>query len=147
MSIIQLLYVSRATVPMTETDLVDIVDRSCRKNARLGITGLLLYGRGNFIQVLEGEATRVDELMEVIKQDPRHKDVEILQNAPIRARLFKQWGMGLAVLHGDRSIDRYRLQSVMHMAERAPRSDPRRVALDILSEFKNWVSQGDSRAA
>lgn len=65
-----------------------------RNNALCGISGLLLYANRTFMQVLEGEATSVNECLAKIKADPRHHTLDILVNTEIRAREFKQWYMG-----------------------------------------------------
>jgi len=43
------------------------------KNSRLGITGMLLYKAGLFLQVLEGDSVRVRELYSKIASDERHR--------------------------------------------------------------------------
>ena len=55
MAVFQLIYVSLATRPMTPGDLVELLTQSRDKNARLGITGLLVYHNREFMQLLEGE--------------------------------------------------------------------------------------------
>lgn len=42
-------------------------------NERAGITGMLLYKDGNFMQLLEGEKEAVLRLHKNIIVDPRHK--------------------------------------------------------------------------
>ena len=74
----------------------------CRsKNARLGITGMLLYKDGNFMQVLEGEDSVVRQLAAEIELDRRHKNFTILTEEPIVQRQFGDWSM--AFNHLDRS--------------------------------------------
>ena len=50
-----IVYLSSASKLFTEDELKEIVDISVKNNTRLGITGMMLYNEGNFIQVLEGE--------------------------------------------------------------------------------------------
>lgn len=56
---IQLIYVSSAVNLMSEDELLDLLAQSSQRNKRKGVTGLLLYAGGNFIQVLEGEQSDV----------------------------------------------------------------------------------------
>ena len=68
----QLLYVSVETHPYTEKDLAALLEQSRSKNKKLGITGMLLYYKKHFLQVLEGEKDVVFELFRVIRKDQRH---------------------------------------------------------------------------
>jgi hypothetical protein len=53
---------------------------------------------GHFIQVLEGDSYRVQECLEVIKNDRRHTDVDVRYSAASRDLLFSETWM--AVRHG-----------------------------------------------
>jgi hypothetical protein len=94
MNLIQLIYVSSATHELDAGDIQTILDSSVRHNELQGVTGLLLYSDGNFIQVLEGEEEAVDETMSRILDDPRHKDINIIARIPKVEREFGQWSMG-----------------------------------------------------
>ena len=91
---IQISYVSRTTEPMDGEQLLQLL-LQCRTNNRASdITGMLLYGNGTFLQVLEGEDEVVDKLAETISKDPRHADVEFLSRREIEHRDYADWGMG-----------------------------------------------------
>ncbi len=92
--LIHLIYASSATRMMNEDDLLEILKKSHENNGRLGITGMLLYRGGNFLQVLEGEEKVVDDRFKVIMQDPRHHQVTLLLKRPVNKRQFQQWEMG-----------------------------------------------------
>jgi hypothetical protein len=89
----QVVYVSSSEGFFGAKDLEEILLVSRRKNARLGITGILLYRGGNIMQVLEGEAEAVDQLFETIRRDPRHKGVIKLIDREIERRDFEFWSM------------------------------------------------------
>lgn len=89
-----LIYASSATRTMTSEDLLAILSKSHENNRRLGITGMLLYRGGNFLQVLEGEEKVIDERFNIIMQDPRHHQVTLLLKRPVTKRQFEQWEMG-----------------------------------------------------
>lgn len=91
---IQLTYISSPTRPMSVDDLVDILNKSRENNARLGISGMLLYTGAWFIQVLEGEEKIIDGKITEIKNDPRHKDFRVLEKKKISARDYAEWTMG-----------------------------------------------------
>ena len=77
-SLIQLAYVSTAVTFMPREELTGMLDQAREKNARLGITGMLLYKDKSFLQVLEGEPDAVHELYQRIQRDDRHEKVKTL---------------------------------------------------------------------
>ena len=96
---ISLLYVSSAYDPFTELQLTDLLSQSRLSNARVGITGMLLYKDGNFMQLIEGEEVEIDALQEKIRLDPRHHGMITLLRKPITERQFGKWSMGFHDLH------------------------------------------------
>ncbi len=63
--LINLVYKSTAVCPMTQQDLLDLLIQSREKNHRLHVTGMLLYQKMTFLQVLEGNKTVVEEIVQV----------------------------------------------------------------------------------
>jgi hypothetical protein len=98
---VRLLYVSRSAGPQTTTVTRSILEKAQGHNSAQGITGVLCQGQGFFIQVLEGERSRVNALFRRIAADPRHKDVELLQYEEIQQRQFSKWSMALVNLSVD----------------------------------------------
>ena len=96
-----LVYVSSAHRPFTPDELVELLRQSHEKNARLGITGMLLYKDGNFMQALEGEEAAVRELYATILRDARHHDVITLLEEEVPEREFAAWSMGFFDLGSD----------------------------------------------
>ena len=91
---ITLIYGSAATNPMSETELLEILEVSRRNNQQHDITGMLLYSDGNFIQVLEGEEAIVTQVFTKIQKDPRHQGIMVYVKHPIDKRQFANWEMG-----------------------------------------------------
>ena len=89
-----LVYVSNATRPLGSPELMDILRVSQESNTQIGITGLLLYKDGNFMQLLEGREHTVRGLLEKITRDPRHYNVVTLQEGTKTEREFSEWAMG-----------------------------------------------------
>jgi hypothetical protein len=94
MALIHLIYVSTASIDYDDDELDRMLESSVRHNTSQHVTGMLLYARGNFIQVLEGEDTAVDETYDRIAKDPRHKGLIVIEREPIKKRDFDQWNMG-----------------------------------------------------
>ena len=88
-----LAYVSSAVSEFTKPQLHELLERSQASNRKVGITGLLLYRGGNFIQVIEGDESDVRELYNKVCQDARHKGIFKLLDEPIDEREFPDWAM------------------------------------------------------
>jgi Sensors of blue-light using FAD len=94
-----LVYVSSAVKPFLQSELLDLLAKSRENNARLGITGMLLYKDGNFMQALEGEEGAVQALYARIGRDPRHRGLLTLLQGPLEERQFPEWSMGFRDLN------------------------------------------------
>ena len=92
----QIVYESAATRPITKTDISDILTASRVNNAKVGVTGMLIYHEGMFIQALEGPKDAVEALYQKIEKDPRHEDVWMLAQMTPTKRSFAKWNMGIA---------------------------------------------------
>jgi Sensors of blue-light using FAD len=92
--LIDLVYVSYQSHPLTDDELREILKVARETNKTLDITGMLLYRDGFFIQALEGEAETVEKLYNKILQDPRHINVLVVSKESITDRAFSQWEMG-----------------------------------------------------
>ena len=91
--LVRLLYCSRAAD--TSAQAIDtILAQSRQHNALIGITGILCYGDGVFLQCMEGGRMQVSELYGSIQKDARHKDVALLHYEEISERRFSGWSMG-----------------------------------------------------
>jgi len=93
-NIYKLIYVSRETQPISEAELLEILDKARSANAEKGITGLLLYNNGCIIQLLEGEETTVEQLYKKIELDTRHTGLLRLYSTHTDQRDFPNWNMG-----------------------------------------------------
>ena len=92
--LVRLLYASRATASIDADALVTILKQSKANNPALGVTGVLCYSGGIFLQVLEGGRTTVSQLYNRIATDPRHAEVVLLNYEEIGERRFAGWAMG-----------------------------------------------------
>ena len=94
MSVFQVFYVSRASTAFDEASVQAILQASRRNNARLDITGCLLFSGRCFAQVLEGAEPAVIALSRKIAADPRHGGVRFLCEAHAEEREYADWSMG-----------------------------------------------------
>jgi hypothetical protein len=92
--LVRLLYVSRSMNPETAEETESILNASREHNIANGITGILCFGGGIYLQAIEGGRNQVNALYSHIVKDPRHKDVVILDYQEIMERRFGGWTMG-----------------------------------------------------
>ena len=89
-----LVYISTAHRLMSDSELLDILRVSRNNNKQNNLTGMLLYGEGTFIQVLEGNEEALKTTYGLIKADKRHKNVIQVAEGEIDERSFPDWSMG-----------------------------------------------------
>lgn len=92
--LVRLMYASRAAAPMDQEELLAILKQCKQNNPKDGITGLLCYSDGIFIQALEGGRDAVNRVYNRISRDPRHTEVVLLSYDEILERRFAGWSMG-----------------------------------------------------
>lgn len=95
-----LLYVSSAVNLFSDRQLEELLEVSRHNNSACGVTGLLLYVGGNFIQLLEGEKEVVLATHLRIASDPRHGGLITLLEGDCSQRHFNEWSMGFKKVEG-----------------------------------------------
>jgi hypothetical protein len=88
MALRQVLYGSSAVRPMTQAEIDVILEQARRRNTETGITGILFYLDGNFLQLLEGEEPALSEIFSRIRLDTRHLNLIKMLDGPIEQRSF-----------------------------------------------------------
>ena len=96
--LVRLIYASRAAGAVNAEVLMPIMKASRAKNAAAGITGVLVFSDGVFLQLLEGGRNAVSALYNRIACDTRHRDVVLLAYDEVDERRFAGWSMGQANL-------------------------------------------------
>jgi len=79
-----------------EEELARIVDVSRIRNARMSVTGALLFTGVRFAQCIEGPETGVAAIRQSIASDTRHAAVTTLMEGPIAQRRFSDWSLAYA---------------------------------------------------
>lgn len=93
--IYQLVYASKAVKDFSEDDLVNILQFSRQNNKKKQITGAMIYSKGYFLQMLEGQRNAVNELFnQHIAKDKRHEMVNCFFKNHVEKREFPEWYMG-----------------------------------------------------
>lgn len=117
MMIRAVLYQSTAKTDFPSPADQDILETAWHHNGEMGVTGYLLRTRSQYFQVLEGADDVLDDLLGMIRKDPRHADMQILCDNTSNHRQFADWAMGF------------------HLVTEAERD-----------EFDGWLKDGDDFA-
>lgn len=102
---IQLCYISTARPHVGWDDVDQILHASRRNNARVRVTGLLLFNGKRFLQLLEGETAAVAATYQRIQADDRHFAVVKLSEREITKREFGGWDMAFERFAADNGRD------------------------------------------
>src|SRR4051812_4552850 len=89
----QLVYCSTAVSLFAVEELNTLLAQSRDRNAREGITGLLLYHEGGFVQALEGAEAKVRNVFVSILRDRRHHRIVTVFEETVAEREFAGWHM------------------------------------------------------
>lgn len=98
MSIFQLLYTSTAQQGLAKRDLDTILSSAQRNNAKVNVTGFLIFDGAHFIQLLEGKKGDVEAVFRKIEGDARHSAVEPLLQDTKPTRSLSNWAMAYTSL-------------------------------------------------
>jgi hypothetical protein len=100
-----MVYVSSAAELFSETQLESLLEKCRRNNEPVGVTGMLLYKDGNFMQCLEGPKDAVQILEARIRLDPRHRGMIALLTEDDVQPEFREWAMGFKKLDSDTALE------------------------------------------
>ena len=134
--LVRLLYASRA-VDTSPSAIEAILSQSRQHNPGCGITGILCYGGGIFLQAIEGGRSAVNEVEGHLQRDVRHKDVELLHFEEISERRFGGWTMGQVNLS---KLNHSILLKYSEKPELDPYSVSGRVSFALLEELMATAS-------
>ncbi len=95
------IYVSSASNPLADHDLMNIKEKSRTACEKAGVTGLLVFHRNTFIHYYEGKKTSVNKMIASIGKDKRHKNLKAVSEGKINERQFQNSSMELRVLDKD----------------------------------------------
>lgn len=89
----RLIYISQVENRVRYEDAESIAEVSSGNNARVGVTGLLVYTSSHFLQVLEGEEAAVRAIYARVKGDKRHSRITTLFDGSVPEPGFGKWAM------------------------------------------------------
>ncbi|MDJ0760743.1 MAG: BLUF domain-containing protein [Woeseiaceae bacterium] len=86
-------YVSEALVYFDKMALESLAAEAAALNFDRGITGYLYFEKDRFVQYIEGDDDTIEDLMEVISRDKRHRVLHAVVEHELKERRFPSWHM------------------------------------------------------
>jgi len=120
-------YISDANLEKYDVkkSIMDVVELAKVMNPKFGITGVLFYHEGKYMQVIEGAEGKLRSLMKNIEKDDRHSNIEYVIDCPVASRGFSGWNMDRFCLSGTQKFDSQNLKRLTKSFEEnlLPRAD------------------------
>ncbi|MBT8114313.1 MAG: BLUF domain-containing protein [Arenicella sp.] len=115
-------YISDYSGRVSEIDkvLADIEAGATERNRQMGITGVLFYQNGAFLEVLEGPKKLLKIVVKQISVDKRHHNLMSLLNRPIEQRSFDDWRVEPLNFASHVQLDRNKLLEVSQALSENP---------------------------
>lgn len=103
----ELIYHSQATSNLSVEEHQKILEVARSFNSENNITGCLLFHKGQFLQLLEGDFEILNNLYDSIRQDNRHENVITLHMKEIDERIFDDWSMAYKIIEDDNFVAKH----------------------------------------
>ena len=101
MNLYHYVYISQASWALDNAALHELLTSARSFNQDHHITGILLYSRETFMQLLEGSKAQIYALMEErIAQSRSHHSIYVVHEGEVAERSFKAWSMAFSNLDG-----------------------------------------------
>jgi hypothetical protein len=102
----EILYCSVLSPDQNPAIVGQIVADARARNARNGITGLLVFDGMRFYQHLEGPGDGVIRLMSRIEMDTRHAQVRVVYEGALAQRRYQRFDLGLAEVEDGEALEK-----------------------------------------
>ncbi len=116
----RLIYVSTAVGVLPAHELDRILLRARVSNSASGVTGFLLFHEGSFLHVLEGPEAAITSLLESIRRDRRHANLQVLEAGSVSGRIFPGQPMGYLAPRNLSADHRSGLSRLQGLARQSP---------------------------
>ena len=124
---------------MSRESLRQILESANRHNEEKDVTGLLIYLKDRFIQLLEGDQEKVLSTFDSILKDDRHQNVSVLLKGESEknVRLFPDWSMALKIIESDEELEKSGFKNLSDVEEIHSTNDSSHPGLIFMKYFSN----------
>lgn len=98
-------YISDCAIKHKSLEMIEsLYLKTNANNQKNNITGILIYKDNNFFQIIEGDQTIIDTTYDIIKTDPRHKNIFNVINTTITERMFEDYNFGFTIIDTENGL-------------------------------------------
>lgn len=119
-----IVYVSSAVRLLSLDEIGYLLKRARERNKEYGITGVLLYIGGNFMQYLEGPKDNLDLIYKIIQEDDQHTGIILVSREAIEERQFSDWSMGFQTKEVEGYVGSPSERQLIEMILQLPNDNP-----------------------
>jgi len=134
-----IVYVSSALRLLSLDEIGYLLKRARERNREYGITGVLLYIGGNFMQYLEGPKDNLDVIYKIIQEDEQHFGIIMVSREAIEDRQFSDWSMGFQTKEVEGYVGSPSERQLIEMILELPEDNPSAARI-VLHSF--WARSG-----
>lgn len=136
-------YISHCIVPNSSLkhELANIQKVASERNAAVQVSGKLIYRRDFFLQRLEGPKLALNQILESISIDTRHRNIEVLFFDKISRRIFPDWSQIQVIIESNlfSELDSFLVQSSL-VPEHSLNDCQSMSLLKFMQQFKDHES-------
>ena len=119
-----IVYVSSAVKLLSLDEIQHLLSRARERNREYGVTGVLLYIGGNFMQYVEGPAQGLDVIYRIIQEDELHSGIILVSREAIEERQFGDWSMAFQTREFEGYVGRPNEKNLIDMIQGMPADNP-----------------------
>jgi len=134
-----LVYVSSAVRLLSLEEISYLLKRARERNKEYGITGVLLYIGGNFMQYIEGPKDNLDIIYKIIREDDQHTGIILVSREAIADRQFGDWSMAYQTKDVEGYVGSPSERKLIEMILELPKDNPSTARI-VLHSF--WDRHG-----
>ncbi|MDH3856576.1 MAG: BLUF domain-containing protein [Gammaproteobacteria bacterium] len=134
-----IVYVSSAVRLLNIEEIGHLLNRARERNKEYGVTGVLLYIGGNFMQYIEGPETSLDVIYSIIQKDENHTGIILVSRETIEKRQFGDWSMGFQTREFEGYVGSPSERKLINMILELPNDNPSTARI-VLHSF--WDRSG-----
>lgn len=128
-------YISDSCQAESLNALKILYSKAKKNNVKYNISGILIYSNDNFLQVLEGDQTIVDDTFKRISLDNRHRNIFEVINIDIQQRIFEDYNFGFTIVNN--SSELHRLHEYLEWLRKADHT----LANKVVNMVDNFIAQ------
>ncbi|TGV03147.1 BLUF domain-containing protein [Flavivirga rizhaonensis] len=128
-------YISDSCQEESLNTLKNLFSKAKKNNLKFNITGILIYSNANFLQVLEGNETNVNDTFKRISLDTRHRNLFKVIDINTQQRIFEDYNFGFTIVDSSKELNE--LNEYLEWLRKADN----KLANKVVNMVENFITQ------